>query len=84
MNRDFILFNLKEARDQLLETIAEIESDPDYGYGNYVADMTHLYHHVNTAWNARDVSELQAGQCTEKDSYEWRQFPRVDEIYLGP
>jgi hypothetical protein len=84
MNKDFILFNLKEARDQIVQTIQNMESDPEYEYGNYVVEITHLYHHLNTAWNARDSSDAQAKECSEADWDKWRQFPSSDEIYLGP
>jgi hypothetical protein len=58
MNKDFILFNLKWARDQILQTIEYIESDPEYEFGNYLVDMTLIYEHINRAWNARDASPL--------------------------
>jgi len=83
MNKDFMLFNLREASEEILRIIHEVESDPEYGYGDYVVGMTHLYHHINTAWNARGVPEDRARQCSEQDFFRWRQFPSIEEIYLG-
>jgi len=83
MNKAYILFHLKEAQEELGKTIHEIESQPDYDYGEYVVAMMHLYHHINTAWNARDVSPDVAERCSEDDFYAWRRFPSEDEIYLG-
>ncbi len=83
MNKAWILFNLREARESLGNLIKEIESDPEYGYGDYVIDVTHIYHHINTSWNGRDATYEEANQCSEEDFYEWRQFPSTDEIYLG-
>ena len=83
MNRDFVLWNLKEAKAELDRTIAEIESTSDYGHGEFFVSMGHLYHHLNTAWNARDVSVQRANECSEEDFFAWRQFPPEDEIYLG-
>ena len=84
MNKDFILFNLKWARDQILQTIENIESDPEYEFGNYLVDMTQIYEHINTAWNARDASAAEARECRAEDWNKWRQYPPTDEIYLGP
>jgi hypothetical protein len=29
--------------------------------------MAHLYHHLNTAWNARESSEERARVCSQED-----------------
>jgi len=57
MNKSYVLYNLREAQAQLAQLIAGLESDPGYGYGDFMPDMSHLYHHVNTAWNAQDATE---------------------------
>jgi len=82
MNKDFVLFNLREAHESLQRIIKDIESQPDYDYGEYIVEMTHLYHHVNTAWNAQDVNQERAKKCNEEDLFKWRQFPK-DDIYLS-
>ncbi len=82
MNKDFVLFNLREAHQALQRLIGDIESQPDYDYGEYIVKMTHLYHHVNTAWNAQDVNQERAKKCNEEDFFKWRQFPK-DDIYLS-
>lgn len=80
MNKDYILYNLREAIDGILSTIKEIENDPEYEYGNYVVDMRHIYHHVNTAWNARDADKKRTDECSQKDFDMWRQFPKDMEM----
>jgi hypothetical protein len=75
MNRDYILFHLREAQEAITKMIEEIESTPDYGYGEFVVETRHLYHHINTAWNARDASPERAHECTEEDFASWRLFP---------
>ena len=82
MNKDYVLYNLEKAHKALAEIIAEMKSNRDYDYGEYIADVTHVYHHLNTAWNARNASEAAADECSENDFYRWRQFPQED-IYLG-
>lgn len=75
MNREYVLYHLKEAHEELTKTIREIEQDPDYNFGEYIVAMTHLYHHINTAWNAKDATPEQADRCSEEDFERWRQFP---------
>jgi oligoendopeptidase F len=43
MNIDFVLFHLTNAHEALSELITDMKSDPDYDYGEYVVDMTHVY-----------------------------------------
>ena len=82
MNKDYVLYNLDEAHKALGEIIADMRSNRDYDYGEYIADITHVYHHLNTAWNARDAAKTAADECAEEDFYRWRQFP-TEDIYLG-
>lgn len=82
MNRSFILFNLREALEELQSTIAKLETTPDYDSEEYVVAMSHLYHHINTAWNARDTTEKEAYECSEKDFWMWRKFPDYSELFL--
>jgi hypothetical protein len=42
--------------------------------------MQHAYHHMNTAWNARDEPPERTVECSEADFIRWRQFP--EDIYL--
>ena len=75
MNRDYVLFHLREAADELARTIAEIEADLEYDYGEFVVAATHLYHHLNTAWNAQDSEPHRTDTCSEADFAQWRRFP---------
>jgi len=82
MNNQYILFHLREAREQIEQTIAAIQSDPEYDYGDYVVEMSHLYHHVNTDWNARDSNEERVGACSQEDFDKWRKMPGNDDLLL--
>jgi hypothetical protein len=64
MNRDWVLFNLREAEEEIRRTISEIETVPDYGLGEFVVAMSHAYHHLNTAWNARDADSAAVEKCS--------------------
>ncbi|MGC4095727.1 MAG: hypothetical protein QM706_01310 [Nitrospira sp.] len=76
MNRDHTLWQLHEAAEELQRTICEIEDKSEYGYGEFMVAMQHLYHHLNTAWNARDESPERIQACSEADFVQWRQFPQ--------
>ena len=75
MNRDWVLFHLREAQDEISTTIAEIESTPDYEYADFWVAMQHLYYHLNTAWNSRDAAPSQVEPGTDADFNRWSQFP---------
>jgi len=74
MNRAVVLFHLREAAEQLKETIQKLESSGDYGKEEFQVDMGHLYHHLNTAWNGRDQTDAQHAQCADKDFKRFRRF----------
>lgn len=75
MNRKYVLYNLREAVEALNTMIRNIESDAEYCTGVFDGEMRHLYWHMNTAWNARDVSDEHAKQCNREDFNAWVQFP---------
>jgi hypothetical protein len=76
MNKRLVSFHLSEVQEQLQEILEEISKDPDYDYGEYVVSMQHLYHHLNTAWNARDVLDEEAEPGSDELFKRWGQFPR--------
>ena len=82
MNREWVLFHLREVEAELRRTIAEIEATPDYGYGEFSVAIAHAYHHLNTAWNSKDENDAKVEASAEADFQRWRQFPT--DIYLGP
>ena len=51
-----VLFHLREAKEELDRTIAEVETTSDYGVREFRVAMSHLYHHLNTAWNGREAT----------------------------
>jgi hypothetical protein len=83
MNRDWVLSHLREAHEELQRTIAEIESKADYSHGEFLVAMTHAYHHLNTAWNAKDEYQDRLDSCVEADFHRWRGFPPDLDGVLG-
>ena len=82
MNKEYSLWNLREALEQIEETIRNIQEDKEYGAGDYVVEMSHVYHHINTAWNARNASKSQADECSEENFNHWRLMPENSELLL--
>ena len=83
MNKDWVAFHLEEAAKQLEETVRDLSSDADYSYGNLIVDISHTYHHINTAWNSRDASPEAVANHTDGDYDEWQKMPSEDELMIG-
>lgn len=75
MNRKWILHNLGEAMETLQGMIDKIKDEQEFDFSNYRDEMKHLYSHLNTSWNSRDVDEKSVRDCLEEDFAIWRQFP---------
>jgi hypothetical protein len=75
MNKSAILFNLVEAKEELDRTIEELETDSEYGEPELSVAMMHLFHHVNTAWNARHSTPEEWKICSDEDFNRWGRYP---------
>ena len=74
MNRELVLHNLAEAHEALSRMLEEARQDPKWGDSDLMAEMPHLYHHINTAWNARDTTNA-VGQASDTEFRQWNAFP---------
>lgn len=81
MNKEWLLSHFREAHEELTQIIRRVESDPNFGDIELEIALTHMYHHVNTAWNSRDVDPARAWACAQEDFDAWRVFPA--DISLG-
>ena len=53
--------------------------------GVMAAQIAHIYHHVNWAWNCRNADEDRAIRCDARDFRRWEKFPRNwPELWLPP
>jgi hypothetical protein len=75
LNRDWVLYNLHEAREELGKTIQEITADPAYDYAEFLCRLQEVYQHLNTAWNARDAAPEHIARHTREEFVQWSQFP---------
>ena len=82
MNTGFLLFNLREAQEEIEKTIRELETNSDYGEPEFSVAMMHLYHHVNTAWNARNSTPDESKNCSDEDFNRWGNYPSDLELML--
>ena len=75
MNKPWVLFHLKESSKELQSVIDALErgavSDEEFEIG-----ITRAYHHLNTAWNSRSISDEKARDHTDWDFVQWSQFPK--------
>jgi hypothetical protein len=78
MNKDYVLYNLKEAEEALGSMIADIQSNRAFDDPEFNVELTHVYHHLNTAWNARNATKAATDECSEENFAKWRQFPTED------
>jgi len=80
MNKHHIQFQLSEAMEQLQETLSSFKNK-EISEVQLQLDMEHLYHHLNTAWNARNATVQETNECSENNFAKWRTFP--DDIDLS-
>ena len=76
MNKNFVSWNLEEAKEAITAILTALKDDVEYDYPEYSVDMQHLYNHINMAWNARDATEEQATACKDEDFSRWGQLPQ--------
>jgi len=70
-----ILFNLKEAEGELRSLIAGLEKPQEIRFEDFHVSMAHLYHHLNTSWNARYATREQWRDQSDEDFQRWERFP---------
>ena len=74
MQKEYALFNLKEAKSAIEDLISEMEEDPEYDIGNYLVDIQHVYWHINSAWNGREY-DMTSQELTNGMYEAFIQFP---------
>jgi hypothetical protein len=74
VNRELVIHNLAEAHETLSRMLEDARQDPAWGIGELSAEMPHLYHHINIAWNARDSTNA-AGEASDAEFRQWSAFP---------
>jgi hypothetical protein len=75
MNKAWILSHLREAHEELTQTIARIDAASDVDEIEFEISLAHMYNHLNTAWNSRAENDQRISAMSEEDFYTWRAFP---------
>ena len=74
MNKEHIRFHLQEASDALSEILSGV-NDEDFFELDFSLSLQHLYYHLNSAWNAREATDEQLDECSDKNFAMWRMYP---------
>jgi hypothetical protein len=80
LNKKWVLWNLREAAEEIQRTIADLETEPNFTDAGLNALLREVYDHLNTAWNARDVSDEAVRAAPNEDFARWWVMPD-DIIY---
>jgi len=75
INRQWVLFHLSEAIEELQKVSTALESRAALNKEEFEIALEHAYHHINTAWNSREITDEEAKQHSDADFIRWRQFP---------
>jgi hypothetical protein len=81
LNRDIILSNVSEAREELEKIEAHVREGDELTDGELYVMFGHAYHHLNFAWNARRVDDREYHDLTDEDFNAWGRFPTDIEPY---
>ncbi len=75
LNWKIIKSNISEAREELqkIESLIESEGFPDTG--EFQIMVEHAYHHMNFAWNARNIPSKRYANLTDDDFNSFGKFP---------
>lgn len=83
MNKDWIAFHLREALEQLQDSIDRLDRQQNYSETDFQIEISHVYHHINTAWNSRNASPDEVRDHSDADFDNWQQMPDADELLMG-
>jgi hypothetical protein len=75
MNVRFLVSNLEEAEEDLRQLVEQLKAGQEPSFGDFHSVMAHVYHHLNSAWNARNVTDAEWRECTEENYNKWQKFP---------
>ena len=56
-NKELIAINIEEARDELTGILSDLKRDSDYSEIELKIALEHAYHHINYAWNIRNINK---------------------------
>jgi len=51
-----LLYCLDDAREHIESSIKDMQEDDEFDETDFDVQISHIYHHLNQAWNGRDMS----------------------------
>ncbi len=81
MNLDYtvkaaILYNLEDAQEELVQIMDEMSCpQTEVDETEFKVKMAHVYSHLNTAWNMRNISETDLESADAEQMNAWSRFP---------
>ena len=70
-----IISNIQEAKEQLEKILKDIEVEKTYSEVELHIALEHTYHHLNFAWNIRNIEKTRAEACSKSDFKAWSKYP---------
>jgi hypothetical protein len=70
-----IAYNLEDAHEELTRIIELIRPDSEIDEDEFKVRMAHLYKHLNTAWNMRNMSGDEIDSANGERLDAWGCFP---------
>jgi hypothetical protein len=74
--RAYIAWNLQDAIEALSEIIEGMRPNAEIDEAEFSVRMAHLYGHLNTAWNVRNMSASDIDSTGGEKLDEWKKFPK--------
>jgi hypothetical protein len=75
LNWQIVLSNIKGAREELEKLENTIKSN-EAEQVEIEISLRHAYHHLNLAWNARNIPNENYSNLTHSELKEWGKFPK--------
>ena len=66
---------------ELEQALKDLKQDKTFDAQEFNAAMSNVYHHLNTAWNARYASESEVNDLSDENFNMWREFPSLEEMF---
>lgn len=74
--RAYIAWNLEDAHEELSRILAEMRLAAEVDEAEFSIRMAHLYGHLNTAWNVRNMNASDIDSAGGEKLEEWKKFPK--------
>ncbi len=80
MTKDYVViaqiaYDLQDANEELLEIMELIRPDVEIDEDEFNVRMAHLYSHLNSAWNCRNLTSDDLDSADGHQLDLWKRFP---------